>query len=105
MLRIFPGVLVSYLLCAQFSPAQGSAEASAAASAQSARKHGTIYKDEVDGLIAVLRDTAREGVAGAPAPGVLGGDVLGTARVLVAMGHCHRRYHVSDGPVVRPSLD
>lgn len=69
------------------------------------RKRGKIYKQQVDGLIGALRATARRGAAGAPAAGVLGGDVLSTAKILVAMGHCHRRYHVSDGPVVRPSLD
>ncbi|MGC6488483.1 MAG: prenyltransferase/squalene oxidase repeat-containing protein [Planctomycetota bacterium] len=74
-------------------------------SPQVARKHGTIYKQQVDGLIGALRASARRGEAGAPAPGVLGSDVLSTAKILVAMGHCHRRYHVSDGPVVRPSLD
>jgi hypothetical protein len=66
-----------------------------------ARKRGAIYGSEVDLLVDVLRDTARTG--GLPA---LGGDsVLSTAKVLTAMGHCHRRYHRGDGPVVRPSLD
>ena len=69
------------------------------------RKRGKIYKRQVDGLIGALRTTARNGEASAPARGVLGSDVLSTAKILVAMGHCHRRYHVSDGPVVRPSLD
>jgi squalene-hopene/tetraprenyl-beta-curcumene cyclase len=65
-----------------------------------ARAPGTIFKDEVDGLIDRLRDTARAG--NLPA---LGGDsVATTAKILVAMGHCHRRYHTSDGPVVRPSM-
>jgi len=69
------------------------------------RKKGTIYKKQVDGLIGALRSTARRGEASAAADGVLGCDVLSTAKILVAMGHCHRRYHISDGPVVRPSLD
>jgi squalene-hopene/tetraprenyl-beta-curcumene cyclase len=69
------------------------------------RKRGTIYKSQVDGLIGALRATARRGEAGAAGDGVLGSDLLSTAKILVAMGHCHRRYHVSDGPVVRPSLD
>ena len=69
------------------------------------RKRGTIYKSQVDGLIGALRATSRRGEAGAAGDGVLGSDVLSTAKILVAMGHCHRRYHVSDGPVVRPSLD
>ena len=68
------------------------------------RKTGAVYKNEVDGLISALRDSARDGVAAPAKPGVLGSDVLSTAKILVAMGHCHRRYHVSDGPVVRPSL-
>ncbi|MCK5943159.1 MAG: hypothetical protein KAI24_14360, partial [Planctomycetes bacterium] len=75
------------------------------ADAKVERKKGTIYKSQVDGLIGALRATARRGEAGAPARGVLGCDVRSTAKILVAMGHCHRRYHVSDGPVVRPSLD
>ena len=29
---------------------------------------------------------------------------LDTAKILVAMANCHRRYHISDGPVVRPSV-
>ena len=69
------------------------------------RKRGTIYKSQVDGLIGALRATSRRGEAGAAGDGVLGSDVLSTAKILVARGHCHRRYHVSDGPVVRPSLD
>ncbi len=66
-----------------------------------ARTKGAIFKDDVDKLVGLVRDTARH--EGLPS---LGGDsVLATAKLLVAMGHCHRRYHVSDGPVVRPSLD
>ena len=61
---------------------------------QVARKSGTIYKKQVDGLIGALRTTARRGEAGAAAPGVLGGDVLSTAKVLVAMGHCHAHEHM-----------
>ncbi len=63
------------------------------------RKKGTILKDEVDHLVDAVRDTAR--TAALPA---LGDDALTTAKILVAMAHCHRRYHVSDGPVVRPSI-
>lgn len=72
---------------------------------KSSRQSGAIFKREVDDLVAMLRSTARRGVANPAAEGVLGGDVLGTAKILTAMGHCSRRYHVSDGPVVRPSLD
>ncbi len=67
----------------------------------SARKRGTIFKEEVDGLVDRL--AARGRAAG---DRCLGGDsVLATAMALTAMGHCHRYYHVSDGPVVRPSID
>lgn len=97
MSKTFSLLLASVLL-APCSMAQ-------ADTAKVTRKKGTIYKKQVDGLIGALRSTARRGDAGAPAAGVLGADVLSTAKILVAMGHCHRRYHVSDGPVVRPSLD
>lgn len=70
-----------------------------------ARKSGTIFKSEVDGLVGVLRGTARRGIANPAKKDVLGSDVLSTAKILTAMGHCSRRYHISDGPVVRPSLD
>ncbi|MFK7738958.1 MAG: prenyltransferase/squalene oxidase repeat-containing protein [Planctomycetota bacterium] len=68
------------------------------------RKAGTIHKHEVDDLISALRSTARVGVGSPAAKAVLGSDVETTAKILTAMGHCHRRYHVSDGPVVRPSI-
>jgi squalene-hopene/tetraprenyl-beta-curcumene cyclase len=96
MNRILHGALV--LLAA--APLLASACVPAQAGAGDKRKHGTIYKSEVDSLIKLLRDSER--AQHLPA---LGGDsVVATARVLVAMGHCHRRYHKSDGPVVRPSL-
>jgi len=76
-----------------------------AAQAKPSRTSGAIFKSEVDGLLAVLRSTARRGVANPAAKGVLGSDVLSTAKILTAIGHCSRRYHISDGPVVRPSLD
>lgn len=88
------------LLLAPSTPAQQTDS-----SPHATRKQGTIYKRQVDGLIGALRATARRGEAGAAGRGVLGSDVVSTAKILVAMGHCHRRYHVSDGPVVRPSLD
>lgn len=74
--------LSSLLLCAQDG---------------AARKTGTIYKGEVDGLIAALRGPA-------PTAPLGGSSVVATAKILTAMGHCHRRYHKTDGPVVRPSL-
>ncbi len=63
------------------------------------RKKGTIFKDEVDGLIDVLTDRARA----AKAP--LGGDsALATAKVLAAMARCHRRYYYpGDVPAVTSS--
>ena len=65
------------------------------------RTKGTIFKEDVDKLIGLIRDSARKDEQRA-----LGGDsVLATAKVLTAMGHCHRHYHKSDGPVVRPSLN
>ncbi|MBL8730185.1 MAG: terpene cyclase/mutase family protein [Planctomycetes bacterium] len=64
------------------------------------RSKGTIFKSEVDLLIGRVRDAARND--GLPALG--GTSVATTAKILAAMGHCHRRYHTSDGPVVRPSL-
>jgi squalene-hopene/tetraprenyl-beta-curcumene cyclase len=126
MQRILLGLSAPLLLCLPTAalpqqPERGnqahSAEAAAAkglgtllpapqgAAAPVKRKVGAIYKDEVDQLIGLLRDTARRSEAGAAAAGVLGDSAVTTAQILVAMGHCHRRYHVSDGPVVRPSID
>ncbi len=66
----------------------------------SARKRGAIYKDEVDTLIRVIRETTTAGKLPA-----LGGDsVAATAKILAAMGSCHRFYDRNSGPVVRPSL-
>lgn len=72
-----------------------------AAGAQTPRKRGTLFKDEVDAAIDLLRRLGRQ--HGWPAIG--GTSVTATAQVLCAMGHCHRRYHISDGPVVRGSLE
>ena len=99
MLRTVSAV-VSAVLVLSPSPAQHDG-----AVGMAARKSGTIYKHEVDGLINGLRATARAGTASPAAKGVLGCDVASTAKILTAMGHCHRRYHISDGPVVRPSID
>ncbi len=95
-------VVVSVLLLTPFVSSQHEA---AADPGKSARQSGAIFKREIDDLLAVLRSTARRGVASPAKKGVLGGDVLSTAKILTAMGHCSRRYHISDGPVVRPSLD
>ncbi|MFY9341770.1 MAG: prenyltransferase/squalene oxidase repeat-containing protein [Planctomycetota bacterium] len=68
----------------------------------SARKKGTIWKDEVDTLIDVLVDSER--AAKLPA---LGGDsALATAKILAAMAKCHRRYYwPGDVPAVTRSVD
>ncbi|MBM4059792.1 MAG: hypothetical protein FJ265_01675 [Planctomycetes bacterium] len=88
-LRCLLGLLA--LLPAHLPAQQGAAPA---------RKQGTIYKEEVDSLIRVVRETARSRELPA-----LGGDsVLATAKILTAMGHCHRFYDLNAGPVVRPSL-
>jgi len=99
MFRPLP-VVVGVLALTPFLSSQHGAPDGAAA-----RKSGTIFKSEVDGLVGVLRSTARRGVASPAKQDVLGSDVLSTAKILTAMGHCSRRYHISDGPVVRPSLD
>ena len=92
MKRILGCALGLFALSLAALPAQGDDTAT--------RKTGTLWKSEVDGLIRSLRDAAR--AHDLPA---LGGDsVLATAKILTAMGHCHRRYHESDGPVVRPSM-
>jgi squalene-hopene/tetraprenyl-beta-curcumene cyclase len=64
------------------------------------RKKGTIYKDEVDRLVGVVRDTAR-----AQSLPSLGGSVLATAKILTAMARCHRRYYYpNDVPCVTSSV-
>lgn len=78
---------------------QDTPKAASQPAAPAARKTGTIFKSEVDALIAALREVTRR--AGTPA---LGATPLDTAKILVAMANCHRRYHISDGPVVRPSV-
>lgn len=78
--------------------AQADASAPGQKTAQKAvRKTGTIFKYDVDDLVRAVRNAAVDGV--------LGTDVEHTAKVLAAMGHCHRRYHRGDGPVVRPSIE
>ena len=62
------------------------------------RTKGAIFRTEVDMGFNAL-DKRAMGKA-------LGGDsALANAQILCAMGHCHRFYHRSDGPVVRPSLE
>lgn len=72
----------------------------AEAPAKPTRKTGVIFKSEIDQLVDGLRQNARQ-----QANGSLGGASLAdSAQVLTAMAYCHRRYHVSDGPVVKPTL-
>lgn len=73
----------------------------AVSAAQPERKRGTIFKDEVDGLVDVLTDLARAG------NGPLGGDsVAATAKILTAMAKCHRRYYYpGDVPSVTRSVE
>ncbi len=72
----------------------------AQAAGESAPKPSSIYRGDIDAVIAALRHGAVE--QHLPA---LGGDVASTGMVLTAMAKCHRRYHISDGPVVRPSVE
>jgi squalene-hopene/tetraprenyl-beta-curcumene cyclase len=99
MFRVF-SVVLSTLLLAPVTLAQHGSDGGT-----QHRQTGAIYKREVDGMIAAIRQTARQNVGNPAGPGVLGSDVLSTAKILTAMGYSHRRYHVSDGPIVRPSLD
>ncbi len=62
------------------------------------KKIGTIFKSEVDAGIRVLMENAGE-------DGSLGnGSCVQTAKVLTAMGFCHRFYAMSDGPRVRKAV-
>ena len=103
MHRILLGVVglclfTSVGACAHLPVARDGAQA---ATTVAARKKGTIYKDEVDGLVGVLTDQARASRM------ALGGDsVLATAKVLAAMAKCHRRYYYpGDVPEVTRSVE
>src|SRR5262245_3683851 len=108
---VFLSLLLGQLPGCSVTPAAGAAcvgpgsEAPALAfdelqGAASPRKKGTIYKDEVDQLVGVVRDTAR-----AQALPALGGSALATAKILTAMAHCHRRYYYpNDVPCVTSSV-
>ncbi|MEO6595772.1 MAG: prenyltransferase/squalene oxidase repeat-containing protein [Planctomycetota bacterium] len=82
-------VLTPWLVCAQTDPGP-------------TRKKGSVYREEVDQLIGLVRSAARE--HNLPA---LGGDsVLETAKVLTAMAKCHRRYYFpNDVPCVTRSVE
>lgn len=57
------------------------------------------FKSEVDNLIRSLRETANP-------DGSLGdGSTLTTARILAAMGNCHRFFAIHDGPIVQPHVN
>ncbi len=91
--------LVFGLAALPWACAQSTPRASDATLPVAAQKGPTILKREVDGLIAVLRQTANE-------DGSLGnGTCLETAEILTAAGHCHRFYHAGDGPWIRRALD
>ncbi|MHC5063002.1 MAG: hypothetical protein ACYTG5_03390, partial [Planctomycetota bacterium] len=65
---------------------------------QARKKYGTIFKSEVDGGIRSLMQAAGE-------DGSLGnGSCVQTAKVLTAMGYCHRFYAMSDTPKVRRAV-
>lgn len=91
---------LALLTPAAFAATFPQAAALATAMPAAPRKAGTIAKDQVDLLIRLLREAANKRQQPA-----LGGDsVAVTAKILAAMGHCHRFYDVHAGPVVRPSL-
>ncbi len=92
MNRILGSTFVLFALTPALLLAQSGGEA--------ARTKGPIFKDAVDALIGRLRDTERT----EHLPALGGASVLCTAKILTAMGHCHRGYHTGDGPVVRPSM-
>lgn len=65
-----------------------------------AQSPGTIFRREIDQVIAALCKIAPR--THSPS---LGTDVVSTAQILTAMARCHRLYHATDGPVVRPSIE
>lgn len=74
------------------------AAAAALPGQEAKKKYGTLFKGEVDAAIAALR-------ADAPGGARFGdGSARHIAMVLTAMGHCHRFYALSDGPVTRGAV-
>ena len=63
------------------------------------KKYGTLFKGEVDAAIAALRAEAPDGARFGD------GSALHIGMVLTAMGHCHRFYALSDGPVTRGAVN
>ena len=83
---VFPLACCSALLCAQTQVEP--------------RKTGKIFKQEVDQLVHVI---ARHGaVAGRAAPYCRSS--LANAKVLTALGHCHRFYVALDNPRIRATI-
>lgn len=91
---------LALLAPAVLAPALSATTVPQTVAATQARKSGTIAKDEVDLLIRLLREAA----AKRQHPALGGDSVAATAKILAAMGHCHRFYDLNAGPVVRPSL-
>lgn len=65
---------------------------------QATKKYGTLFKSEVDAAIAALRAQAPDGARFGD------GSARHIAMVLTAMGHSHRFYALSDGPVTRGAI-
>jgi len=65
---------------------------------QATKKYGTLFKGEVDAAIAALRAHAPDGARFGD------GSARHIAMVLTAMGHSHRFYALSDGPVTRGAI-
>lgn len=64
------------------------------------QKFGTPYRGDVDAAVRALRSDGDE--RGKLDVGGFGdGSCIQTAKVLTAMGHCHRFYSLADGPVTR----
>jgi hypothetical protein len=57
------------------------------------------------GNIDVVIDAMRKAEHGQKLPSLGGDSVLASSQILCAMANCHRCYHISDGPVVRPTVD
>ncbi|MBL8751721.1 MAG: terpene cyclase/mutase family protein [Planctomycetes bacterium] len=87
LLALFATVATPVLLAAQQTPA---------------RKSGELFRSELDQFVGRLD---AQSLVDRPQRHPLGGEsTLATAQILCAMGHGHRRYHIGDGPIVRPSL-
>ena len=106
MRTILPALFLSAALtqaaCAMTGPAPQAQQMPQSASAPQdpVRAKGTIWKGEVDGLIAHIAGlTAQPGSAAPYAQ-----DPLAAARILCALGRCHRFYLSVDNPRIRATL-